>query len=150
MTNAIEEFDEITDLVLKRLQLFACHGYGFAHSEILKSKAELKYLSFEFHNESTQMRIVLSYVQPKDGTQRLFSIFITNSRKEEFHPTSWLKQQGRIEDVKHLMRSSESVSVIQFAENALRFIHDLFKNELKDIVEGRSWDDAPIDWVGFK
>ena len=62
----------------------------------------------------------------------------------------YLDRHGRSETSASFTSDDPTRGLREFAESTVRTLLGLFDNELKPIVEGKRFEETPIDWQGYK
>ncbi len=70
-----------------------------------------------------------------------------DNRKLNVH--DYLVLHGR-SDMARLLTDDAPTDVRAFSESSVRMLIGLLDNELKPIVEGKTFEETPIDWDGYK
>jgi hypothetical protein len=61
----------------------------------------------------------------------------------------YLVRHGRSDEAR-LLTNDAPTDVRAFSELAIRLLLDLLAGELKPVVEGKTFEETPIDWQGYK
>lgn len=105
---------------------------------------------FRFLNKRTGMAMDVSFFSASQGHQGGFGVLIVNPVNRKLSVKEYLRLHGRKELAQGFNYRDSSVDVRGFADSFIRTLLDLMSNDLKPILEGRVWEETPIDWMGYK
>lgn len=132
-------------------------------TDLLKNKGELilepiqiesaffeYYYKFSVNNE---FDIVLTFLLDKYKDSHGVGVFIKSIKMEDdFMLSDWLKYEGYKFDKDPFDFATYHVDNLDFQiQGVINFLREIFKNEkLKEILEGRFWEETPFDWGGMR
>lgn len=76
-------------------------------------------------------------------------ITIIKSPSEYFNIEEYLVEKNKPNDLKKLKKTLNE-SPIQYLKRYIEFAIELFKTDLKPIIEGKTWEQVNHDWMGYK
>lgn len=82
-----------------------------------------------------------------------FGIFIKSIKMDDdFMLSDWLKYEGYKFDKNPFdFATYESGNLDVQIEGVIKFLREIFENKkLKEILEGRFWEETPFDWAGLR
>jgi hypothetical protein len=125
-------------------------GYQYEKSEVRTSRITADSVDFFFRNDVTGGRIDISYTPASGNYPQFLNALITNSRGQHFTLGSWLQAHKRQDTIKRLIDVARTGDVRGYWDHFFALLDHLFDTDLKDIIEGRRWEEVPIDWQGLK
>jgi hypothetical protein len=154
MTNAEvdAELKDAVALLPGYSKLFTDRGYTYVGMQRVQGADLPDRMEFAFTNESTGMRIDLLYTPPLQTRKRSFVVMVSKGRNKSFTLGDYLTARHR-DSVKYQLRDAANSG--DLATSWRNYFDELSKllsqdPDLADIVDGRRWDDIPIDWMGLK
>jgi hypothetical protein len=137
-------------LIKGYIWVFASHGYEYSGSQSQSSKVAGDSIVFTFVNDKAGMRITITYFPPYKQQQRDFVILVHDGKGENFSLGDYLQTHKR-DDVQLLLKAeNRNPDFRVYWEDFFRKLDRLFNADLNDIVEGRRWENIPIDWGDYK
>ncbi len=108
------------------------------------------YYEFRVKNE---FGIILAFLLSKNKDKHSVGVFIENVEMEDdFMLSDWLKYEGykfdkNPFDFKTYHEDNLDIQI----EGVINFLREIFENKkLKEIIEGRFWEETPYDWAGLR
>jgi hypothetical protein len=84
------------------------------------------------------------------GPRRGFIALMCNSENRKLNVSDYLARHGRGEIAASFTCDDPTTDLRSFTESTILALLELFDNELKPIVEGKTFEETPIDWQGYK
>jgi hypothetical protein len=106
------------------------------------------YYKFTVRNK---YNIVLTFLLRKHRKSHGIGVFIENT-EDDFMLTDWLKYEAYKFDKDPFDFSSYHADNLDLQiDGVINFLREIFENKkLKEILEGRFWDETPFDWAGMR
>lgn len=147
------EIEAELDLALKLMPqyeaIFIDRGYRLLDTFIERDKVLADGRVFVFQNDRAGRRIALTYYPPKRAT-RSFALSVEKPDGPYFTLRNYLSKHKHdaIED--RLMPKAGEVE--DFWRDHFAALADLLATDsnLRAIIDGKTWEDVPIDWQGYK
>jgi hypothetical protein len=145
MEKVVNQFVEavLTDLL---------NNYGVVILEPNKIESEFYeyYYKFSVKNECN---IALTFLLRKYRNSHGIGVFIESIKMEDdFMLSDWLKYEGYKFDKDPFTFATYHADDLDLQiEGVINFLREIFENKkLKEILEGRYWDETPFDWAGMR
>lgn len=143
----VDQVSAIERVFLDNLSKFEKHGYQYDGTELSKDGSTLL---IKFRNPSSGMSIRLTFFAATGGRNGGFTAFIVRRDQASLDVAQFLRNRNLRSALQHFFYRDESTDVSTFASAFVQTLDDLLENELKDVVEGRRWENVPVDWMGLK
>jgi hypothetical protein len=99
-----------------------------------------------FFNPKNGRRVRIAYFPPWSDIRRSLVVSFSADGKGHFLLSHYLKKHGR-ED---LDAEANNPNIRAYWDDFFKKLDTLFNTLLKDIVEGRSWEEVLFDWGDYK
>ena len=132
-------------------------------TELFSNKAELILSPIQIESEfyeyyykfsvKNEFDIVLTFLLSKYKDSHSVGVFIKSIKMEDdFMLSDWLKYEGYKFDKNPLkFPTYDSDNLDIQIEGVIKFLREIFENKkLKEILEGRFWEETPFDWAGLR
>jgi hypothetical protein len=155
LTNQAEEtlsgsFATVSEVIREYTVEFSARGFDYRATEWEGSAKLGRYPVFKFWNERRKMEFAILFSPAREGRNGGFVVTITKPKKHLLNVKDFLKRHGR-EDLAHFFSYCEpNLDIRAFAGAFFQMLVGVMRNELAPILEGRVWEDTPIDWHGYK
>lgn len=150
-SSAIEaELKRAPELMDRFDGLLVGRGYRLVNWHIETSRRTSDSIVFTFENPSSRRKVELSYYPPFDDDKRRIRVSIKDQRGEVFTLLRYLWKHKREEDERKL--SIASTDAEEFWRDYFAALRALVEKDptLAAILDGKQWEDTPIDWQGAK
>jgi hypothetical protein len=122
--------------------------------EPLKIESEWSdyYYEFSVQNEF-DIEITFFLNKLEISTSHSGGVFIKNIKMgDDFMLSDWLKYEGYTFDKSPFDFATYHTDNLDLQiEGKINFLREIFENKkLKEILEGRTWDETPFDWAGLR
>jgi hypothetical protein len=132
-------------------------------TDLLNNKVELLLAPIQIESEfyeyyykfsvKNEFDIVLTFLLSKYKDSNSVGVFIKSIKMEDdFMLSDWLKYEGYEFDKDPFdFATYHDENLNLQIEGVINFLHEIFENKkLKDILEGRFWEETPFDWAGLR
>ncbi len=144
------EFAVVDEVVRAHAPEFAARGFVLTNATLEGSPRSLVALVFHFSNHQAGLELTVSFFPASDGLNGGFNAMIIKPRNRKLVVLDYLERRGR-SDLPELFRYDDPATDLRrFAESTIRTLVGLLDDELKPIVEGKTFEETPIDWQGYK
>jgi hypothetical protein len=144
------QFAVVEEVVRAKVSEFEAHGFVLTNVTEAGTPPFVRSLVFHFSNAGAGLLLSLSFFIGRSGQRRGFTALISRAGNGRLDVGDYLELHGR-SDLSALFTSDDpSANLRSFAESAIRTLLSLFDNELKPVVEGKTFEETPIDWQGYR
>lgn len=105
---------------------------------------------FHFLNKSTGMRIDISFFAAANGRNGGFTALLIKPVNHKLDVEDYLKQRGRTEIGSFFTYRDPETDIRKFTNSFLLMLESSFEKELRPILEGKTFEETPIDWMGYR
>lgn len=140
----------VNEVVQQHSSSFAAHGFDFKELTLDGSQELGRFPIFHFLNERTAMRIDISFCATAKGLNGGFNALIIKPVNQKLDVEDYLKEHGREALTKFFTYRDPATNVRSFADTFLQMLVGLLDRDLKPILEGKIFEETPIDWMGYK
>jgi hypothetical protein len=149
-TNVEKDLNHFVSAVIKNL--FNNNGELILEPTKVESNFIKYFYKFSVKNE---FEIVLTFFleKLKDSSPYSIGVFIKSIRmQDDFMLSDWLKYEGYKFDKDPFDFATHHEDKLDLQmEGVINFLREIFENKkLKEILEGRFWEETPFDWVGLR
>jgi hypothetical protein len=144
------DYGVVDEVVRRYVPRFAAHGFEFTGVTIEGSPKLPRFPIFHFLNKRTGMRIGVSFSAAVEGRNGGFTVLIINPVNRKLNVNDYLKLHGREELSKFFTYRDPPTDIRSFADSFLQMLCGLLDQDLKPIVDGKTFEETPIDWMGYK
>jgi hypothetical protein len=142
------EFAVVNEVIRAHASEFAARGFTLTNVTMNPSQL-IRSIVFHFTNDRAAPRLSVSSFLGRAGLKRGFNAMISTPDNRKLNVHDFLVRHGR-SDMARLLTEDAPTDVRAFSESSVRMLIDLLDNELKPIVEGKTFEETPIDWQGYK
>ena len=96
------------------------------------------------------MRIDISFCAATRGLNGGFTVLIIKPVNHKLNVEDYLKAHDREMLTEYFTYRDTSTNVRAFADMFLQMLVGLLDRDLKPIIEGKTFEETPIDWMGYK
>jgi hypothetical protein len=144
------EFAVVDEIVRAHASDFAARGFVLTNATVEGSPRLFPFLVFHFSNNQAGLDLDVSFFPASDGLNGGFNAMIVKPRNRKLVVLDYLKRRGRSDLPGLFTYNDPATDLRRFAESTVRTLIGLLDNELKSIVEGKTFEETPIDWQGYK
>jgi hypothetical protein len=140
----------VEEVVRRRAPEFGSHGFELTEIKLAGSPKLQVFPMFRFLNKRARMAIDISFLPTSQGHQGGFGVLLVNPANHKLSVKEYLKFHGREELAQAFNYRDPCPDIRGFANSFLSVLLDLMSTDLKPILEGKVWEETPIDWMGYK
>lgn len=144
----VPEFAEVDNVVRAHVPEFAARGFRLMNVSVNPSKL-IRSIVFHFFNDRVRLLLDISSFLGTDGRKRGFTAIISTPDNHKLNVEDYLELHGRSDMARSLTEEAPH-DVRAFSESSVRMLIDLLDNELKPVVEGKTFEETPFNWDGYK
>jgi hypothetical protein len=144
------DFATVNEVVRQHAPGFATRGFELTGVTLEGSPRLQRFPVFHFLNSRTRMRIDVSFFADARRQKGGFTVLIIRPVNRKLDVEDYLKLHGREELSKSFSYREPNTDVRGFAESFFRMLGGLLDEDLKPIVDGKVFEETPIDWMGYK
>lgn len=96
------------------------------------------------------MRIYISFFAAARGLNGGFTVLIVRPENRKLDVEDCIEKHGRETLTGLLTYRDPATNLHSFADTFFRMLVRLFDSDLKPILEGKVFEETPIDWMGYK
>jgi hypothetical protein len=143
------EFAVVDEVVRAHAPEFAARGFTLMNVAVEGPPRLLRTIVFLFSNVRAGLLMDVSSFLGRAGLKRGFNAIISAPGNRTLNVHDYLVLHGR-SDLARLLTNDAPMDVRAFSESTVRMLIGLLDDELKPIVEGKTFEETPIDWQGYK
>lgn len=140
----------VNEVVHQYSAAFAAHGFDFKEVTLEGSQKLGRFPVFHFLSDRTAMRIDISFCAAVKGLNGGFTVLIIKPVNQKLDVEDYLKAHNREMLTPYFTYRDPSTNVRNFADTFLRMFTGLLDRNLKPVLDGRAFEETPIDWMGYK
>jgi len=140
----------VNEVIHQHAPAFAAHGFEFKEVTLEGSQELGRFPVFHFLNEHTAMGMDISFCAAVRGLNGGFTVLIIKPVNLKLDVEDYLKEHGREALTKFFTYRDPATNVRTFADTFLVMLAGLLERDLKPILDGRIFEETPIDWMGYK
>ena len=144
------EFAVVEEVVRTHTSDFAIHGFTLMNVTEGGTRPFIRSLTFHFSHPLPRLLLDVSFFVGRSGARRGFTAMISKPGDGRLDVEDYLKLHGRSDVSASLTLDGPPTDLRSFAESAIQTLLALLDNELRPIVEGKTFEETPIDWQGYK
>jgi hypothetical protein len=144
------EFAIVDQVVRQHAPDLAVLGFDFSGVTLENSPPLQGYAIFHFLNKHTGMTIEISFFRAREGRNGGFTVLIVSPGNRKLSIKEYLRLHGFEDLTKRFIYRDPSTDVRDFADSFLQMLVELLHKDLRPIIEGKAWEETPIDWMGYK
>jgi hypothetical protein len=142
------EFAVVEEVFHAHASEFASRGFIFV--KVTDGTPLVQSRGFEFWNAHAGLSLTVSFVVGVSGQRRSFNALIHKPDHGTLNVRDYLKLHGRAEMISVFTSDVPAAELRAFTETAVRTLLTLFDNDLRPVIEGKTFEETPIDWDGYK
>lgn len=143
------DFAIVEEAVRRHAPDFANFGYELTSTTLAGSPELQVFPLFHFANKKAGMSIDISFFPAQQGRNGGFNAMIVRAGNRKLSVKEYLKTHNKPEWAESF-NYREPANVRDLSEATLIKILELMGTELKPILQGKVWEETPIDWMGYK
>lgn len=141
----------VSDVVREYVPKCGTHGLAFRGVTLDRAASRHEpYPSFHFSNPKNGIRMDVSFAPATQDLNGRFVVRIRKPTNQTLNVSEYLKAHGREELTKYFTYHDPATDVRRFAEDFVQMLIKLMETDLKPVLEGRVFEETPIDWMGYK
>jgi hypothetical protein len=144
------DFAIVNEAVRRYTPGFSAHGFQLTGVTLEGSAKLQRFPVFHFLNERTAMGIDISFISAAGGLNGGFTVLLIKPENRKLDVEDYLKSHGREGLTKFFTYRAPATDVRGFADTFLQMFVGLLDRDLKPILEGKTFEETPIDWMGYK
>lgn len=143
------DFGIVEESVRRRIADFANLGFELTDVRLAGSPALQVFPMFHFANNKSEMSLDLSFFPARPRQTGGFTILIVRPGNRKLSVKEYLRAHGESE-LAEVFNYREPANIREFSESALAKLIEVMAKDLRPILEGKLWEETPIDWMGYK
>lgn len=140
----------VSEVVRQHAPSFATYGFEFTGASLEGSPKLEQFPDFHFLNKRAGMQIHVSFSAARAGRSGGFVALIENPVNRKLDVEDFLKLHGRDELTKFFTYRDPNTDVRSFADSFFHMLSALLDTDLKPILDGKTFEETPIDWMGYR
>lgn len=124
---------------------FALTGYTLGGSPTLQH-----FPIFHFFNKRSGLRLDISFLAARAGLNGGFNVLIVAPRNRKLDVEDYLNRHKIEEPTGAFTYRDAKTDVRGFASAFLKVLLRLFETELKPVLDGETFEETPVDWMGYR
>lgn len=138
----------VYDLVFGKSKDFQSLGLKLIEIKQENVLEERRKTCFIFNNDS-YLVFELSFTEAKDGLNGHFTACLSHS-KSHLYVEDYLKLRNRDSLSEFSKYRDPNTDIRKFAETYLQKLLEVFRTDLKPILDGEPFESTPVDWGDYK
>jgi len=144
------DFEIVREVVNQQANLLSAFGFEPCELKWEGSPTLRRYPVFGFLNKRTEMRIDFAFFSAQESFGGGFVVTISKPLNHLLNVKDYLKSHGHEAPARLFRYRASNTDVRSFAQSFFDMFDGLLRKELASIVQGKAWEDTPIDWMGYK
>jgi hypothetical protein len=107
-------------------------------------------LSILFLNRKIFLELDISFFPARNGGNGAFLCRISKSNGQHLRVEDYLKIHGRHDLLPYFTYLDPKTDIATFANDFFKMLLALFHSDMKSIIEGKTFEETPIDWLSYK
>ena len=140
----------VEKVIRETVPTFSRLGFAFTGFTVGGSSATQRFPIFHFFNKDTGQRIDLSFLAARGGLNGGFNVLIVAPKNRKLDVEDYLKLHRIEEPIRAFTYRDPETDVRLFATDFLNVLFRLFETDLKPILQGKAFEETPIDWMGYR
>ena len=140
----------VSEVVRERAAGFEARGFEFTGTKLEGSPRLGRFPVFSFLNRQTGLQIHVSFSSAGTGLNGGFVVTLVNKANRKLDLEDFLKLHGHPELTKYLTYRHPKPDIRSFAESFFDMLDGLLDTDLKPIIDGTTFEETPIDWMGYR
>jgi hypothetical protein len=144
------EFAVVDEVVRVYASEFEARGFVLTNTTVEGSPRSLVFRVFHFANSQAGLDLTVSFFPASDGLRGGFNAMIVKPENRKLVVLDYLERHGRTDLPALFTYDDPATDLRRFTESTIRTLLGLLDNELKPVVQGKTFEETPIDWGGYK
>ncbi|TXT27315.1 MAG: hypothetical protein FD134_66 [Gallionellaceae bacterium] len=140
----------VGEVVREHSFIFAKHGFELKEISLGGNQELGLYSVFHFFNKRTGMEIRVAFDSAREGLNGGFSVMIIKPVNRKLDVEDFLKLHGYDELTKFFTYRDPKTDICNFANSFLNVFCELLDTNLKPILDSKTFEETPIDWMGYR
>jgi hypothetical protein len=140
------DFAEVDQVVRAHAPEFAARGFVLTNVALEGSPESLLLLVFRFSNNAGALDLRISFFAASDGLNGGFNAMIIKPVNRKLDVADYLESRGRTDLQQSFIYNDPATDLHRFATSVVQTLLGLLDNELKPVIEGKTFEETPIDW----
>ena len=145
-----KEYQIVNDVVRQQTAGFAGRGFDLMGVSLEGSRNRQRFPVYHLLNQQTGMAIDISFVPASKGLNGGFTALIIKPVNQKMDLEDHLKAHGGEALAPFFTYRDPHIDLRGFAEGFFQMLGGLMDNALKPVIEGRFFEETPIDFMGYK
>lgn len=155
MTNRVEEtltgdFAIVNDVLRECRPELSSLGFEYVVTEWGGSPKLRQYPVFKFRKKRTNMELGILFSLAGQGLNGGFVATITKPKNHLLDVKDYLRLHGHEDSTRLFSYRDPNTDIRVFAQDFCRTLLGVMRSELAPVLDGKIWEDTPIDWQGYK
>jgi hypothetical protein len=144
------ELAAIPDLIKAHANILTRRAYDLEELTTVPGKREPDHVVAVFFNPKNGRRVRIACFPASSDIRRALVVSFTADGEGQFLLSHYLKKHGREDLDVWLHAEANNPNIRVYWDDFFKKLDTLFNTLLKDIVEGRSWEEVLFDWGDYK
>jgi hypothetical protein len=144
------ELQAVPALIARHQKILTRRAYDLKEIRTVPGQATADHVVMTFFNPKNGRGVEIAYYPPYKDMRRTFVVSFDNDGQRRFYLRDYLKAHDREDLEVWLNAEADNPDIGVYWDDFFKKLDTLFNTLLKDIVEGRSWEDVPFDFGDYK
>ena len=140
----------VSEVIKTRAPKLLARGFEFTGTTLEGSSKLGQFPVFHFLHKKSGLRLSISFSPAEQDLNGGFIVLITKPVNRRLDVEDFLKRKGRTSVEPFFTYRNGGTDVRRFAEALLDVLDSAFDTELKPVLEGKTFEETPIDWGGYR
>lgn len=140
----------VQGVILQYLPRFEAHKFELREIAEATVAGENRHPVFRFFNDQIQVRLDLAFSAAINGLNGGFTAHFEDRKRRLLDVEVYLKSHGHQDLSKLMTYRDPNTNIGAFADSFLKVFCSLFDTDLKPIVDGQTFEETPVDWLGYR
>ena len=140
----------VEKVVREHIPTFSGLGFALTGFTVGGSPTLQRFPIFHFFNKRTGQRIDISFLAARAGLNGGFDVLIVAPRNRKLDVEDYLKRHKLEEPTRAFTYRDPKTDVRGFATAFLKVLIQLFETELKPVLDGKTFEETLVDWMGYR
>ena len=140
----------IEQKILHHYKFMSDLGFRYEVTEMMDSSLPKPPVGLLFSRDLGFRKIRIVYGPECEEALRCIMIFVMNDTNKRFMLDDFLRKFGRVELNREFIDDNPKDDPSGFIEHTASVFRNICDLELKEILIGNKWLDAPFDWNGYR